>query len=286
MANTECLIYKYIVNADDVVNGEIVIAPTITEDKINIKLDIRLFNDSEYGEAGEITGDGIVDGKLSLSFGEDLVITIKVNEYYKIETIQLDSRTIGEYLAGEMLIIPSSALNGLDATKEHTLLIRFTEKLWIETNNLPAQLQGEGTERNPYLITSAEELALVAYKINKEKNQSYANSRFKLTKDISLIGKFWTPIGTEDCKFNGVFNFNGFKVYGLTLQSGYDKENTYNNGVFGYLGDRAEIIINNNAITIIAISCSVGVAVIIIGLTIFFVVRKKRKKKMEELANG
>ncbi len=286
MANTECLIYKYIVNADDVVDGEIVIAPTITEDKINVRLDIRLFNDSEYGEAGEITGDGIVDGKLSLSFGEDLVITIKVNEYYKIETIQLDSRTIGEYLAGEMLIIPSSALNGLDATKEHVLLIKFTEKLWIETNNLPAQLQGDGTERNPYLITSAEELALVVYKINIEKNQSYANSRFKLTKDISLIGKFWTPIGTEDCKFNGVFNFNGFKVYGLSLQSGYDKENTYYNGVFGYLGDRAEIIINNNAITIIAISCSVGVAVIIIGLTIFFVVRKKRKKKMEELANG
>lgn len=286
MANTECLIYKYVVNADDVVDGEVIVTPTITEDKINIKLDIRLFNDSEYGEAGEITGDGIIDGKLSLSFGEDLVITVKPNDYYKIEIIQLDNRTIGEYLAGEMLIIPSSALNGLDATKEHTLLIRFTEKLWIETNNLPAQLQGEGTERNPYLITSAEELALVAYKINIEKNQSYANSRFKLTKDISLIGKFWTPIGTEDCKFNGVFNFNGFKVYGLSVQSGYDKENTFYNGVFANLGNRAEIIINNNAITIIAISCSVGVALIIIGLTIFFVVRKKRKKKMEELANG
>ena len=147
-------------------------------------------------------------------------------------------------------------------------------------------MKGDGTEKNPYIIATAEDLAFVAYKINIEKDQAYANSRYILVNDISLIGKFWVPIGTDDCKYNSVFNFNGFKVYGLTLASDMDEKNTVFNGVFYELGQRAEIILNNNALTIVAISVSVSIAVIMIGVTVYLVVRRRRKRHMEELSNN
>ena len=283
--NQICYIYRYIVSVEDVKDNKIVIVPTITEELITIKVEVKLNDNSDYTEAGEVEVDGLVNDTISISYGSQLDITVKVNDYYRIRSVQLDNRSIGEYLAGDVLSIPSSILNEL-GTGVHVLKIEFAEKLWIESNNLPSSLEGDGTERSPYIIATAEDLAFLAYKLNKEKDQSYANSRFILVNDISLIGKFWNPIGVDDCKYNSVFNFNGFKVYGLRLASGVDESRTTYNGVFYEIGQKAEIILNNNALVIVAVSVSVGVALIIIGVVVYLVVRRRRKKRMEELSNG
>lgn len=62
---------------------------------------------------------------------------------------------------------------------------------------------GEGTESDPYLIESADNLAFLAYMVNKGFETS--GMHFRLTIDIDLNGRAdnpWTPIGLGDRWFN------------------------------------------------------------------------------------
>ncbi len=55
---------------------------------------------------------------------------------------------------------------------------------------------GSGTESNPYLITSVEDLQTLATKVNEGNN--YSGKCFRLTNDLNLSGvSNWTPIGTD-----------------------------------------------------------------------------------------
>ena len=63
--------------------------------------------------------------------------------------------------------------------------------------------QGNGTEANPYLIESAENLAYLAYAVNK--GYDMLGVHFRLTTDIDLNGSEelqWVPIGLGDRWFN------------------------------------------------------------------------------------
>lgn len=92
---------------------------------------------------------------------------------------------------------------------------------------------GSGTAANPYLISSAEELAGLAVKVN-EGNQ-YKGSYFKLTVDVRLVKdklRLWTPIGNKNNMFRGNFDGSGHVVSGLYFS---DKNADYV-GLFGALG--------------------------------------------------
>ena len=70
-----------------------------------------------------------------------------------------------------------------------------------------------------YLISSANELAWVSNNINSG-NLLSSNCEFILVNDIDLTGKYWTPIGiNQTYAFNGIFNFNGHIIKGLTIDS-------------------------------------------------------------------
>ncbi len=93
-------------------------------------------------------------------------------------------------------------------------------------------IEGEGSASAPFLIHEANDLVTLG-KIVKGKNAIY-NSYAKLTADIDLssvcgetIGN-WTPIGTEDYKYRGVFDGDGHKISNLYINS-----TTFNQGLFG-----------------------------------------------------
>ena len=99
---------------------------------------------------------------------------------------------------------------------------------------------GEGTESAPYLITSAQQLADLAYLVNDGK--TYEGKYFKLTTDITLNDdqKFqyeWTPIGDIGTFindfFSGYFDGGGHTVSGLYLTRGDQKSI----GLFGCMSD-------------------------------------------------
>ena len=92
---------------------------------------------------------------------------------------------------------------------------------------------GFGIKTNPYLIEDAEDLKLLAEKVNS--GEAYANTYFKQTADIDLNNETnWTPIGTvtndgKDARpFKGTFDGDGYKITKLKVTGNSD-----NAGLFG-----------------------------------------------------
>lgn len=82
-----------------------------------------------------------------------------------------------------------------------------------------------------YLIETAEQLALLSRQVN-DGLLTTTNSEFILVNDIDLSGKYWTPIGkNSNYAFRGIFNFNGYTISGLTI----DSSTLSYAGLFGYV---------------------------------------------------
>jgi len=98
---------------------------------------------------------------------------------------------------------------------------------------------GKGTATSPYTIISAEQLALLAQKVNAGE-VAYNSKYYKLTANIDLSGygesnktfnngKGWIPIGTANNRFTGSFDGNGKKITGLYINDA----NLSDAGLFG-----------------------------------------------------
>ena len=94
------------------------------------------------------------------------------------------------------------------------------------------EFAGSGTEEDPYLIGSAEDLiALQEYVNDPSYNAVYGTAYYKQTADIDLGDMEWTAIGmSSDLVFNGVYDGDYFTVYGLNASG-----ETYS-GLFGQVG--------------------------------------------------
>ena len=130
---------------------------------------------------------------------------------------------------------------------------------------------GSGTESNPYLITSAAELAGLAQKVNN--GTSYSGKYFKLTTDIDLNNYEWTPIGTAEkyrsdwTLFNPKYDYRNKKPFaGTFLGDGHTISNlkaTANTGevvgLFGCVsGTISDLHLQNSLITISGTALTVG----------------------------
>ena len=89
---------------------------------------------------------------------------------------------------------------------------------------------GSGTSSSPYLITSAQELAGLAYMVNNSET-NYSDTYFRQTQDIDLSAHYWTPIGNATRRFQGNFNGDYYNISGVYINNG---AGTYV-GLFGYI---------------------------------------------------
>ncbi|MBO4428729.1 MAG: hypothetical protein J5832_02130, partial [Clostridia bacterium] len=93
--------------------------------------------------------------------------------------------------------------------------------------------EGAGTDADPYKIGTATEL----YEFRDIVNGTHATVEKNtaacavLTADIDLYGAAWTPIGTVDYNFTGVFDGQGHSIIGLYGVCG----DAANIGLFGYV---------------------------------------------------
>jgi hypothetical protein len=122
---------------------------------------------------------------------------------------------------------------------------------------------GEGSETDPFVITTAEQLATLAVLVN-EGNTDFNDKYYKLSADIDLSGYAngagWIPIGNSNNKFKGSFDGGGHKITGLKINA--PKSNYL--GLFGYVqganrSDRASIANLNTVDTQITGGFNVGV---------------------------
>ncbi len=88
--------------------------------------------------------------------------------------------------------------------------------------------RGSGTEDEPYLITSADDLLSFAECVAE--TEAFRSSYFKQVSDIDLSGISWTPIGNVDSYFSGVYDGGGHCIDNI-LCRGYSQV-----GLFGCLG--------------------------------------------------
>lgn len=105
---------------------------------------------------------------------------------------------------------------------------------------------GTGTKDDPYLIQTAEELALLSTIIyNQEGATNYSKCCFKLTTDIDLKYQDWTPIGSGLSEgkvpwyyiFIGSFDGDGHTISGLKVTAvTNDEESIAYVGLFGKVG--------------------------------------------------
>ena len=87
-------------------------------------------------------------------------------------------------------------------------------------------IEASGSEDDPYLISTVQDMVDFAYKINRGNN---ADKYYKLTADIDLGGMDWTPVGMLVKPFRGIFDGNGKKITGLNVSDSGDFL-----GLFGY----------------------------------------------------
>lgn len=90
-------------------------------------------------------------------------------------------------------------------------------------------LSGTGTEAEPYLLASGSDLAFLSANIASTE-KDYASAYYKVTANINLNQLAWTPIGTAEAPFKGVFDGNGMTISSLAVSSSAD-----NKGLFGYI---------------------------------------------------
>lgn len=91
----------------------------------------------------------------------------------------------------------------------------------------PAFSGGKGTEENPFLIASAEDLKMLSYVGEDDLMRS---SWYRQTADIDLANVAFTPISSLAAPFTGTYDGGGYKISNLNI----DWE-AANAGLFGYL---------------------------------------------------
>src|SRR5665647_227563 len=89
------------------------------------------------------------------------------------------------------------------------------------------------TNSEPFIISTPEQLKLLADIVNVTSETTIgatASSSYKLAKSCDLDSLTWTPIGSAEHPFKGVFDGDGHTIKGLFINTdlGYQ-------GLFGYL---------------------------------------------------
>ncbi|MBQ3124593.1 MAG: hypothetical protein IJC09_04135, partial [Clostridia bacterium] len=142
------------------------------------------------------------------------------------------------------------ALAMLISTAVVPMSVSADESVWGGSTDIDSTWEGEGTEESPYLITSAAELAGLAKTVydaisttsgavdtgTTGMSNMYSGTYFKLTTDINLNNKEWTPIGRFGMRFNGNFDGNGHIVKNLNITTTH-----YAMGLFGATGTNSSI---------------------------------------------
>lgn len=130
-------------------------------------------------------------------------------------------------------------------------LFAFTAQgAWAQSGNwseyaATQYAQGDGTSKDPWVITTAEELAYFAKQLTIRDN-TYSGKYFVLGADIDLAEHYWTPAGRleySDGKraFSGIFDGNGHTIKNMSVVWGNTTGNTQNYGFFSVLNTSAYV---------------------------------------------
>lgn len=167
--------------------------------------------------------------------GFDLKETAKDAEGNPISCIELvgtpsQTENVGEF---ELVVKPTD-YGAESLVAEYNCGLKTTAQI------ISVEIEGEGSEASPFLISTPTQLRVVAYlttgnyyfrQINDiDLSKSYAETGTDTDKFIHNNGKkFYAPIGTDKAPFDGVYDGQGYKITGVKS----DRGNENDIGVFG-----------------------------------------------------
>ncbi len=110
---------------------------------------------------------------------------------------------------------------------------------------------GTGSEEDPYVITSCEQLDILAQRVNDGTN-NYEDKYFLLDAELnynpttdwnssSSTENNYTPVGNNDHSFRGHFNGNGHTISGIRIYSDGSGDSDSYKGLFGIIGGSGTI---------------------------------------------
>ena len=117
-------------------------------------------------------------------------------------------------------------------TAGNSTLYAQWQETWTAEGNYSTGLTSSG---GYYLVSSAADLARVAYLINDTTRTDVLTMDFRLTTNVDMSAHTWNPIGTSSRAYAGTFDGNGYTITGLTTYYNSNISSVYNYvGLFGY----------------------------------------------------
>lgn len=115
------------------------------------------------------------------------------------------------------------------------------EVLWDGVSVASSFSAGNGTEENPYLISTGDEFAYFKQLIEGSYSDIYNDKYYALSNNINLDNHEWVAIGTGDNVFKGHFDGKGFVIKNAKIVTGQIIDNYDYYGLFSII-DGASIV--------------------------------------------
>lgn len=214
---------------------EFINSKTVLEVAYDIKIivDGQKFEPNAFDENVEVKISGIITEHKK----DDTYKVIHIDDQNKVEEIKdvKIEETDVIFNAKEFSTYAVLSEEGSISTYASRAATIKTQEEWDGTTIANKFAYGNGTETLPYLISDGTELSYLASQVNSGTN--YEGMYFQLANDIDLGGAEWTPIGTTNNSFRGIFDGAGHTIANakITIPDLPDEE-YLSYGIFGSIG--------------------------------------------------
>lgn len=183
-------------------------------------LDDNKITEASTFEASEVTLNAkwVIQTVITFNAGDGTVeeATRSIDAGTAIGQLPEAATTVaGESFGGWMYngeLVTAETVFGAEVTA-----VTLTASFGWDGTTVSTALEGEGTETNPYVLSSGANLAYLANSVNG--GEAYSGKYFVLSKNINLNFKAWTPIGkATTTPFSGIINGNNNVISGINVE--------------------------------------------------------------------
>ena len=181
-------------------------------------LDDNKITETSTFEASEVTLNAkwVIQTVITFNAGDGTVeeATRSIDAGTAIGQLPEAATTVaGESFGGWMYngeLVTAETVFGAEVTA-----VTLTASFGWDGTTVSTALEGEGTETNPYVLSSGANLAYLANSVNG--GEAYSGKYFVLSKNINMNFKAWTSIGKVEAKpFSGILDGKNFAVENVT----------------------------------------------------------------------
>lgn len=207
---------------------------------IKVAYDIKIVSEGQEYEPTEFDEnvEVVITGIDTINQKEENYKVIHIddeNSIEEIENIEInDNKIIFEANQFSTYVVLAETTEKI-AIYQSTMASLETNSTWDGQTIATSYTWGSGTEQEPYLISTGEELAYLAQQVNAGTN--YEGQYFQLASDINLGDNTWTPIGDIDSSFRGILDGAGHTIANAKITIGAFPNLAYTSyGFFGSIG--------------------------------------------------